>query len=371
MNKLITAFYSFFTSIKATIAVAGSILWLCALAAWIYFCPQYIPESDYLLFSSFDSLPRKEVQKGQLIIEPWHDIARGVIWEAESGYKGSAGIKLLSDGETSSYLKWTLANPQKYSFLEFRGKMRTENIVVGENEWNAARFLVYFTDIDGKGRWDYPHEAVRLLGSHPWQEYSKIFPVPGFAVTANVFVQNNSKSGTIWCDEISLRPLYLNSAYFFYKNGLSVSGILLGIFLIFATEVWKNGRRIIFVLLATIILGVVCSNVYLEMLAKNLSIDLFAVKKIGHFILFSLLGFLSIRWLNERLQTHSRPAVGLTHAILTLCGLLIFAAITEFIQFLTIDRDPSIIDFLIDMIGILAGISIGCVVKRPNHRQTQ
>ena len=365
MNNIKTPLYSYISDKKVKLAVISSVLWLCAIASWIYFCPLYLPDRGYLFFSNFESIPEKDVGNSQLVLSPWHYSTKDVILESEGGYEGSAGIKLMADGEKSSYIKWTLANPQSYAFLEFRGKMRSENIIVGENEWNAARFLVYFTDKGGKGRWDYPHGAVRLIGTHPWQEYSKIFPVPDFAVTANILIENSGRSGTIWCDDISLRPAHTNPSYFLYKNILSAAGIFIGIFLIFTTKLWEKGNRIILILLVTIILGAVCADNYLIRLAHNLHIDVIMVKKLGHLALFFLLGFVSTRWLGGRVETHGSPSVRLPFPILTFGGLLIFAAITEFLQFLTLDRNPSFLDMLIDVTGAIIGISLACVIKKP------
>ena len=368
MNNIKTQPYSFVSNIKVKFAVISLALWLCALFSWIYFCPKYLPDAEYLLFSSFDSRPVNTAGKSELVIEPWHRFTKGVIWDSEGGYEGSAGIKLVANGNESSFLEWILANPRSYSYLEFRGKMRSESIVMGENEWDTARLLVYFTGKEGKGRWDYPHAAGRLFGTSSWKEFVKIFPVPDFAVTAHVVIQNSGKSGTIWCDDISLRPAIINPSYFLYKNILIVSGIALCIVLIVTSNLWRKGGQLLLILLVTIILGVIASNNYFEMLAGNHHINIYVVKKLGHLFLFILLGLVSTRWIGARLETPGRPSLLLLYPFLIFGGLVLFAAITEFVQFLTIDRDPSIIDLLIDMVGVILGISIAYKIKKVKRR---
>ena len=71
MNNIKTPFYSSVSKVKVKFAVISSVLWLCALSSWIYFCPQYLPSTDYLLFSNFDSVPNKDVKTGQIAIEPF------------------------------------------------------------------------------------------------------------------------------------------------------------------------------------------------------------------------------------------------------------------------------------------------------------
>ncbi len=128
------------------------------------------------------------------------------------------------------------------------------------------------------------------------------------------------------------------------------------IFLILISNLWRRGGQLLLILLVTIILGAIASNNYFVMLAGNLHINEHVVKKIGHLSLFFLLGFVSTRWLGARVETPDRPSLLLPYPILIFSGLFLFAAITEFVQFLTIDRNPSFLDLLIDMIGAIIGI---------------
>ena len=68
-----------------------------------------------------------------------------------------------------------------------------------------------------------------LTGTSPWKEFEKVFPVPEFAATATVVVQNSGRSGIVWCDDISLWPAYKNSSYFLLRGIVLVAGILLAI----------------------------------------------------------------------------------------------------------------------------------------------
>ncbi len=180
---------------KITLAISGLIVWLCASASLIYSTPQYVPYTEALLHSDFELVPQNS--SSQLVLEPWHHVSQGVILEPGNGFAGSAGIKL----EASAKIKYVLKNPQRFSFLKFRGKMRSEKIISGEKEWETARFLVYFTK-EGEGQWDIPHEAGSMSGTSSWTEFVKTFPVPAFAEEAHVVIENLGRSGTVWCDDI-------------------------------------------------------------------------------------------------------------------------------------------------------------------------
>ena len=203
------------------ILIFGCIVWLCGFVYLINYCLAYLPGNEHILLSDF------ELGTQTRPLYPWYQSTHGVTWETGSGFLGSACIKLTAHEDKAAYVKWTLSNPQDYQFLLVRAKMRTEGIVKGANSWNAACLLLYFTDKDGKPHWDYPHSAGSLTGTSPWKEFEKVFPVPEFAATATVVVQNSSTSGIVWCDDISLGPAYKNSSYFILRGILLVAGFLL------------------------------------------------------------------------------------------------------------------------------------------------
>ena len=99
-------------------------------------------------------------------------VSPGVIWEPKGGFAGSVGIKLVAGAKNKSRADWVFANPCRFSFLEFRGRMRSENSVRNER---TARFLVYFKS-KGKAYWDYPHVAGTVSGTSSWKEFVKNIP---------------------------------------------------------------------------------------------------------------------------------------------------------------------------------------------------
>ena len=221
--------------------IFGCIAWLCGFVCLINCFPAYLPADKNLLLSDFESRSQTSPYAHSAPLDRWDQSGQGVFWEPNSGFSGSACIKLTVHDDEESNIKLTLANPQDYTFLLVRAKMRTESVVQGANSWNAARLLLYFSDKDGKTNWDYPHWAGTLIGTSSWREVEKVFPVPEFAETATVVVQNSSKSGIVWCDDITLRPAYKNSSYFLLRGILFVTGILLAISAIGSFGLLKKG----------------------------------------------------------------------------------------------------------------------------------
>jgi len=247
-------------------------------------------------------------------------------------------------------------------FLELKGKMRVEDIKGGKEPWDIARCLLYFRDIDGNSRWDYPHSAEGLSGSSPWVEFAKTFQVPNFAVSAHVLIHNNAKSGTMWVDDISLQPSRLNHQFFRYRNILLGVGAILALTFFFKLKIWEDFGWIILVVLVISVLGVLCPDIYMRQIAGILNIEVEMLKKTGHFIVFLAMGTLSFLWLQRRLVILDSIGKSIYHVVCLFAVLALFAAVTELLQLFTIDRTPTLVDYLIDLSGALSGVLLGFIV---------
>jgi len=350
------------------ISILGCIVWLCGFAYLIILSSPYEPGNEHVLLSDFESGMQTSPAAHAGPLDPWKQSTQGVTWEPNSGILGSACIKLTAQDDQAAYVKWTLSNPQDYQFLLLRAKMRTEGVAKGANSWNVARLVLYFTDKDGNPHWEYPHTACSFTGTSPWREFEKVFPVPEFATTATVVVQNSGTSGSVWCDDISLRPAYKNSSYFILRGILLVAGILLAISAIRLFDLLKNRGWIPLSIIAVILVGVLCSQYFLEIIAGAFGLKVFWLKKSGHLFLFFLLGLVTTSWAGATKKATSRTLLSLKQLVLIFTGLLSFAALTEFLQFATLDRGPGIFDFFIDTAGIIGGMAsarfVALIMKR-------
>ena len=353
------------------LSIFGCIVWLCGFEYLINYCPAYLPGNEHLLLSDFESKTQTSPDAHSSPLEPWDQSTHGVTWETGSGFSGSACIKLTAHDGKSSYIRWTLANPQEHRFLLLRAKMRTEGVVKGANSWNSVRLLLYFTDKDGKPHWDYPHAAGSLAGTSPWKEFEKVFPVPDFAATATVVVQNSSTSGIVWCDDLSLGSAYKNSSYFILRGIVLALGILLAISAIRSFGLLKNRGWIPLGIIAVILVGVLCSQYFLEMIAGSFGFKVFWLKKLGHLFLFFLLGLCSTSWAGAARKAAGRTTLSLKQLVCIFTGLLAFAALTEFLQFATLDRGPGTFDFFINTAGIIGGMASARFVALIMKRRVQ
>jgi VanZ family protein len=97
----------------------------------------------------------------------------------------------------------------------------------------------------------------------------------------------------------------------------------------------------------------------------------YTLKKLGHFLLFGVLAFITF-------YSAARPRPGTPGAakpgadLPTLAlALLVFAAGTEVLQFLSLTRGPSLVDWGIDAGGILVGAWIALRARRFADRSVQ
>jgi hypothetical protein len=354
---------------RGWLCVAGGIAWLCGFICFIVYCPAYLPGSEPVVWSDFESVPQKGTAARHEPLAAWDQSKQGVAWEPNSGFSGSACIRLASHDDTASSIKWTLGNPQEYQFLLLRCKMRTEGVVKGAHDWNAARAVLYFTDINGKSHWDYSHVVKSLAGTSSWKEYEKVFPVPARAAAATVLVQNSSRSGILWCDDISLWPAHKNTSYFLLRGILLVAALVLVISAIRAFDLLKKRGWIPLSIVVIILVGVLCNQYVLEIIAGAFGLQVFVLKKGGHVLLFYILGLVSTSWAGAIKKTAARNTLALQQLACICIALVSFAAFTELLQFATTDRSPAEFDFFIDMTGGLAGIaSAYCFSLASEHK---
>ena len=72
-------------------------------------------------------------------------------------------------------------------------------------------------------------------------------------------------------------------------------------------------------------------------------------------------------------KSRGTASLFLPYLALVLGGLLLFAALTEFLQFITFDRGPGIFDLLIDTSFIVTGMALAWFLKHnklPRRKRT-
>lgn len=349
---------------KTIIFVLSALAWVGALIVLLLYSPKYLPDGDLLLSTDFEGILNQDNSVCTKDFGCWISTENGVLLTEKAGFRESTGVRLIAAGGQESSLRWDLPNPRRFDFLLFKGRIRVEDIEAGENAWNIARCLLYFQDQRGTPRWDYPHSAEGVLGSSPWLEFVKVFPVPIFAVSAHVLILNSAKSGSMWIDDISLQPVRVNHQFFRNRDILLGLGILLLFAFLLNLKIWEGIGWMIPIMILASLLGVVCRHAYFEEIASVLNIRVGTLKKIGHFLIFCAMGISSSLWLKRRSTTQGRIGMSIYHAVYIFAALALLSAVTEFLQLFTLDRTPRLTDYLIDLCGSLLGVLLGFTMTR-------
>ena len=129
-------------------------------------------------------------------------------------------------------------------------------------------------------------------------------------------------------------------------------------------NLWKRDGLLTLAIAIVIIIGGVCPNNHLIIFANMFNIESSSLTNYSHFILFFILGVVSIRQLYARLSVHATDFLFPSYSFPVFWGLVFFACLTESLQFFTFDRTPNFIDLLTDTTGIGTGIVLACFVKK-------
>jgi hypothetical protein len=135
-------------------------------------------------------------------------------------------------------------------------------------------------------------------------------------------------------------------------------------------NLWKRDGLLTLAIAIVIIIGGVCPNNHLIIFANMFNIESSSLTNYSHFILFFILGVVSIRQLYARLSIRTSDYLFPPYFFLVFAGLVFFACLTESLQFFTFDRTPNFIDLLMDATGLGTGIVLACFVKKQLCTQT-
>ena len=405
MNKYLKLFISI---IPALVILTGAIL-------FFNYYPRFdIVGDDLIKFGNFEEIV-SENSKPLSFLDKWSGWNENTKWKKNVGFNNTNGILLRSGKGDQCRLKFDILDINQYfpHPLLFKVKAKSLNIIRGIKIWDVGRAEISFSDLNKKFIKMIKYNIIFFVGSHPWEEYYMIVTIPDNAKSAHVYIKNYGLSGTLYIDNLSLQPIILKQSF---KHLRFVLGILL--FMIFITYLWKMRiyqlkygllllTTILFIVIFVLlpegsitriidalyqITGIsenqvtyikrspiydlinndtIDSNLY-EVIRSLVPAVKFGtkytkkedkllilkdkIKTIGHFILFTLLTWIScLSFLKESICTNfskiKRNEMALRYFSILLY-LIIFSIFTEVIQFFSPSRFPNINDLGFDLLGI-------------------
>ncbi len=345
--------------------IFGSILWLVVMALSLEWYPRYRTSGPALLHSDFESA---------VMPEPY---SRGST-SLKSDGKDNTFLSLMG-GERSA-LEWELPFSGGLSELRLRCRIRTINLIPGPREHERALLTVYVEDETGKDIASLPNFGF-IDGSHDWRVLDHVIILPERAAKLNVKIRNLGSAGEMQVDDFRLEPVVDHWDYRVVQ-ALLVLGVVWFLLLWFR----RLNARINFwsmtlgVIMVAILILSMCSRAQIIAMSRRAETLLSFVRvnnrpplpstrkpntiaagqnkavpltKRGHFFIYGLAALVTLLW--------SRPD---RSGLLAYLGLFAFlAAATEILQIAEVGRTPHLVDWVIDMAGVICGMLVGLALR--------
>ncbi len=296
-------------------------------------------------------------------------------------------------------LNFRVPEATDYEHIRVRGRIKVEGVVLGKYPWSCARLIVLQYDADNK--WiPGAHSVVGRDGTEDWEAHEEIFEILPETVHVDVSAQQIGASGTAWFDRIEAQPVRVRASFVWWRSIFSGVWIFMGVLYFPRCRLHERKlRTLIFLNAVAILFGSLMPEQWIEKstdyfkevavqaahtikpvekpvepkassLAKKSSkkqghestrMNQFnaivgGTHRIGHFSLFASLCFLLYLCAAlERQESVYYAKVGF--------DLLLFASITESLQFLTLDRTAGVSDLLTDIYGMAAALLLFVCVR--------
>jgi hypothetical protein len=298
---------------------------------------------------------------------------------------GHIKLTVLPGGKPAG-INFRLPDTTHYSRIRVQGRMKLEGVIEGENPWRCARLLLVQYDVLDK--WIPGHHGVVAEnGTRDWAAYEDVFELDPRTEHADLVIRQAGSAGTAVFDRLVAQPVRLRSSFHWWRIIFAGAWVSMAVLYFRRCRLHRRKLHALILLNAVaIILGTMMPESWVEdsalharkeitkALEKPRSpaesgsviqpvprsdtveiIEQFSDKVgglhvIGHFALFASLCFLI--YLSAALEHQPR-----TYFFKVAFDVLLFAGITESLQYLTLDRTPGITDWFIDLYGMAAAFA--------------
>jgi hypothetical protein len=304
---------------------------------------------------------------------------------------------VVPDGGTVARIDFPLKDATEYEHIRISGRIKATDVVQGQYRWSCARYLLLQYDAQGKwipGR----HSLLKEVRTTDWKFKCAVFNTDPTAAHVYVVLEQRGRSGTAEFDQIQVEPVQLRASYKWWWSLSIISWLGMGLLYYRRCRLHERRLRTLITLnVIAILVGTLISGAWIENLLQDTkksakeawvenrppddfsvapqqkdtkqgaysgrSIDwaVSQVHRMGHFALFASLCFLV--YCSAALE-RQHPVYFIKVAF----DILLFAGITESLQFLTLDRTAGFADFMTDVYGmVLAFLLFLCI--RPMIRR--
>jgi hypothetical protein len=302
-------------------------------------------------------------------------------------------LRVPESGKTAS-MNFRIPNSTDYEQIRVRARIKVEDVVEGKFSWRCARLLL--TQYDQANKWiPGKHGLVSERDSKDWEFHEDVFELDPTAEHSDVVIQQAGVFGTAEFDGIVAEPVRLRASFVWWRIIVSSFWIFMGLVYFKRCRLDRRKLRVLILLNAlAIITGALMPGEWIEdttewlkttaketiqkpvepldsfqslekspeIIAQDTArIDQFnemmgGAHQAGHFALFASLCFL----------VYCSAALERQHPVYyakVAFDILLFSAVTETLQHLTIDRTAGVSDWLTDVYGMFAALLIFAAVR--------
>lgn len=321
-----------------------------------------------LTAATFLLLPRYEFNDAPLIADPafengFADWDVGGLIVADSDDPGRIVLESVDGGARTSLVRDVALTPGR-TLLILSAKVQGEDVVAGPEIWDGARIYLAQLDAAGQPNWRADHRMFNLYGTTDVRNYSRAFSIPAEVETVRVGIELKNSTGRLTVDDLQLSAAERPTAFLIAAGFLVVAWIALILYAGYRTLRGISSVRIRIALGVTCVLSAAALMVpgylyedTLRDLMSRFGLGNVDVDTIGHGVIFALLAFL--------VRT-GRPADPLwLHA----AAWALIAVASEVMQLFTVDREPSLIDLVLDGLGVMLGFALAEAARRMQRSE--
>lgn len=301
----------------------------------------------------------------------------------------------VKEGEKGAEARFRIPDSTSHGHIRLRGRMKATDVVPGPHDWTCARLMLIMYGADNK--WiPGPHSMLLESGTTGWDYREQVFEMHPDTHHADVVIQQIGKSGSAEFDRIEACPVRPRKSYALWR--MLFAGFWLAAAVVYFRRCRLHERKLRWLILLNVIailVGTLLPGKWIDsgkrevegMVGKVLEgkevsqpvepgakpvrdskhmeqVDALLTNshKSGHFVLFASLCFLV--YLSAALERQH-----VSYFFKVAFDILIFAAITESLQQLTLDRAAGFGDLWLDVCGMfLAFIVFLCILPLVRRR---
>ena len=307
-----------------------------------------------------------------------------------TGTNGHFTLTVPSGGKPAG-INFRLPDARRYERIRVQGRMKLDGVVTGRNPWRCARLLLIQYDADNQ--WIPGHHGVVAeTGTRNWKAYEDVFELDPHAAQVDLVIQQTGSEGAAEFDRLVAEPVRLRASFTVWRSVFAAGWLSMAVLYFRRCRLHRRKLRVLILLNAVaIILGTMLPERWIDDTARyaqnevakvmenaprpaksapaappavrsdtEARIDQFSatvggLHGLGHFTLFASLCFLI--YLSAALERQPRD-----YFFRVAFDVLLFAAMTESLQYLTLDRTPGVRDWLVDVCGMAAAFACFLVV---------